>query len=131
MPKNIGIKTVVAGLLLLGGSVAFAQQFQDHNHLVVGVYQVRNVDKFCLLIEKGPKKLASVQLLTESGIELYGSALPKNSVKFSQKFDMTNLENGKYILRVRQGHQVISKSIELSRTLPNDLLSARTVSLVN
>ncbi|MCF0056046.1 hypothetical protein [Dyadobacter sp. CY356] len=131
MSGNIGTKSLLAGLLLLGSSVSFAQKSQYNNHLAVGMYQVKNVDKFCLLIEKGSKKSASVQLLTEKGIELYGSNLPKNSAKFSQKFDITNLENGRYILRVKQGHQVINKSIELNRTLPKDLLSARTVSLLD
>lgn len=129
--KNSGTKTVFAGLFLLASSAAFAQQTQECTHLAAGVYQVRNTEKFCLTIEKLPKTQASVQLLTEGGIELYVGNLPRKSIRFSQKFDLTNLESGKYILRVRQGQEVISKSIELDRTLPNKLHAERTVSLVN
>lgn len=129
--KNNGTKTVLAGLLLLASSAVFAQQSQECAHLAAGIYQVRNSEKFCLTIEKLPKTQASVQLLTESGIELYGGNLPRNSVRFSQKFDMTNLENGKYVLRVKQGKEVINKTIELDRVLPNRLLAERTVSFVN
>lgn len=129
--KNNGTKTVLAGLLLLASSAAFAQQPQECAHLAAGVYQVKNSEKFCLNIEKLPETQASVQLLTESGIELYVGNLPRNSVRFSQKFDMTNLESGKYVLRVKQGKEVINKTIELDRVLPNRLLAERTVSFVN
>lgn len=128
---KIGLKTMFAGLLLLGSSAAFAQQSQEGTQLGVGLYHVKNGDKFCLTVEKLPKKSASVQLLTESGIELYGGSLPRNSTKFSQKFDLTDLESGKYILRIRQGQEVISKSLELERTSVNEKLLDRTVSLVN
>ncbi|WP_159476345.1 hypothetical protein [Dyadobacter sp. 3J3] len=131
LSKNIGVKTVFAGLFLLGSSGVFAQQSQECAHLAAGMYQVRNSDKFCLTIEKLPKTQATVELLTEGGVALYGSSLPRKSTKFSQKFDMTNLENGRYILRIRQGQEVISKFIELDRILPSQLSSEKRISLVD
>ena len=131
MPAKTGLKTMLAGILLFGSSAAFAQQSQQGPKLAVGLYQVQNGDKFRLTVEKLPEKLASVQLLTEAGLELYGGNLPRNSTKFSQKFDLTNLESGKYILLIRQGQEMISKSIQLDRVSPGEKLLERTVSLVN
>ena len=120
MSHKSSIKALLAGAFLLAGSVSFAQPTPAPASLTVGVYPTKQADKFCLAVEKPFNTFAFVQLLAPTGEELYAAQLPKQGASFRQLFDLTELKDGTYRLRIKQGGTVIIKSIQL-RTNPPDL----------
>lgn len=122
MSHTSSFKDLLTGALLIAtlltGSVALAQTTPGAAPLAVGVYPTRQADKFCLAVEKQPNTVASVQLLTSSGQELYAASLPRNEARFHQIFDMNELQDGTYTIRIKQGSRVIVKSVQLRTTAP-------------
>ncbi|MFD2936114.1 hypothetical protein [Spirosoma flavum] len=131
MSTNSFFKSLLAGALLLAGSATFAQTSETPDQLLVGVYPTRQVNKICLAVEKQPDTHAYVQLLASTGEELYRAQLPKKGTSFNQIFDMNELEDGTYTLRVEQGKNVIVKSIHLQTTTPDPAAPARFLTLGN
>ncbi len=115
----------------LTSSVAVAQTTAEPSTLVVGVYPTKQAEKICLSVEKKPNALAFVQLLTPTGGELYSGILPKKGSSFRQFFDLNELNDGVYRLRVTQGKTIIVKSINLQTTAPDPSLSTRSLTLEN
>jgi|GEM_PF-1547826 len=135
MSNKSTLNALLTGAFLLAGSltssVAFAQTATDPAPLVVGVYPTKQADKICLSVEKQPNTLAFVQLLTPTGKELYSDTLPRKGTGFRQLFDLSELADGLYSLRVRQGETVIVKSIQLRTTAPAPKLLTRSLILGN
>lgn len=129
MLHKSSFKALLAGAFALAGSVAFAQTTKAPESLVVGVYPASQANKICLAIEKQPNTLVSVQLLGPTGDELYHDHLPKKGDRFSQVFDMNELKDGTYTLRVKQGKDVIVKLIQLHTAAPEPATPARFVTL--
>lgn len=80
-------------------------------------------------IEKQENTLTFVQFLAPSGEELYYASLPKKGTGFRQIFDLSDLKDGLYRLRIRQGDTIIVKSIQLRTTTPEPELPTRSVTL--
>ena len=120
-------KYLVAATLLLGSSVTFAQ---ESAHLAAGVYQIKEADKFRLIVEKQSESFASVQLLTKDGAELYAGHISKKTIRFRQNFDVRNLEDGRYILRIKQGNDIILRSLQLGRNSPTKVSISEPVLVV-
>lgn len=64
---------------------------------------------------------AFVQLLSQSGEELYSAALPGKGAGSSQVFDMNDLKDGTYTIRISQGNRMVVRSIKLSTSAPERL----------
>ena len=131
MSHNSSIKSLLAGALLLTGSVAFAQTTPGPAPLTVGVYPTKQVDKFCLSVEKQPNTFAFVQLLAPGGEELYRATLPQKGDKFRQVFDMNELQDGTYTVRIKQGSSVIVKHVQLRTTAPELTQPTRSLTVGN
>ena len=131
MSHKSTINALLTGALFLAGSASFAQTAQDPTSLIVGVYPTKQEGKICLAVEKKPNTTAFVQLLTPTGEELYSATLPKKDAKFRQTFDLHELTDGTYILRVKQGESLIIKSFELQTFTPNPTAPARSLTLGN
>ena len=135
MSNKSTLNALLTGALLvagsLTGSVAFAQSTTDPAPLVVGIYPTKQAEKICLSVEKQPNTLAFVQLLTPKGKELYSGTLPRKGTSFRQLFDLNELTDGLYRLRVTQGKTVIVKSIQLQTTAPEPNLPTRLLTLAN
>ena len=116
---------------LLTGSVALAQTTPGSTPLAVGVYPTKQVDKFCLAIEKQPNTMASIQLLAPTGEELYVARLPKKDARFHQIFNMNELQDGTYTIRIKQGSRVIVKSVQLRSTAPELSQPTRSLTVGN
>ena len=123
------LKGTLLVITLLTGSVSVAQTTADPAPLVVGIYPTKQVDKFCLAVEKQPNTVASVQLLTSRGEELYAASLPKKEARFHQIFNMNELQDGIYTLRIQQGSRVIIKSVQLHTTNPEPTQPIRSLTL--
>ena len=131
MLTNTFTKSLLAGALLLAGSATFAQTTGTPDQLIVGVYPTKEANKICLAVEKQPNAFAFVQLLSPAGEELYRAQLPKKGAKFNQVFDMNELQDGTYTLRVRQGKDSIVKSVQLQTTTPEPTTPVRFLTLGN
>lgn len=131
MLHNSFTKVLIAGVLTLAGSTAFAQTTETPAALVVGVYPTKQVNKVCLTVEKQPNTLVFVQLIGPTGDELYHDHLPKKGDRFSQVFDMNQLKDGLYTLRIKQGKDVIVKSIQLQTSSPAPATQERFLTVGN
>ncbi|GAB3225112.1 hypothetical protein [Spirosoma arcticum] len=133
MSHTTSFKSLLTGVLLLttslSASVTLAQTTQDPTPLTVGVYPTRQVDKFCLAVEKQPNTVASVQLMTSGGNVLYAASLPKKEARFRQIFDMNELQDGTYTIRIEQGDSVIVKSVQLRTTAPEPSQPTRSLTV--
>ncbi|MBC7570669.1 MAG: hypothetical protein H7319_13160 [Spirosoma sp.] len=131
MLHNAFTKALIAGTLLSAGSATFAQTTETPAALIVGVYPTKQANKICLAVEKQPNKLVLVQLTGPMGDELYHDHLPKKGERFSQVFDMNELNDGTYTLRIKQGKDIIVKSIRLQTTAPDPSTPERFLTLGN
>ena len=129
MLNKSNFKSLLAGALALAGSAAFAQTTPTPDHLAVGMYQVGQANKIRVFVKKQPNTLVSVQLLGTAGQQLYQGSLPKKGDKFTQIFDMNELKDGAYTLRIKQGKEVIDKLIQLQTAAPEPATPVRFVTL--
>ena len=132
MSHTASFKSLLTNALFLTatltGTIAFAQTTQSPAPLTVGVYPTKQVDKFCLAVEKQPNAFVFVQLMAPGGQELYRATLPQKGDKFRQIFDLNELQDGTYTLRIKQGGNVIVKSIQLRKT-PERIQPTRSLSV--
>ena len=77
------------------------------------VNQSTNNSKMNILIEKNTDNNMTVILKNEKGEELYSEQIAKNSKSFHLKFDMSELEDGKYTFVFIQGDEKIVKEINI------------------
>ena len=131
MSHKSSINALLTGALLVAGSVAFAQTTTDLTPLAVGVYPTKQAEKICLSVEKQPNTLAFVQLLAPTGEELYHANLPKKGTSFRQVFNLNEMKDGIYTLRIKQGATVIMKSIYLRTNAPELTQPMRSLTLGN
>lgn len=129
MLNRSNFKSLLAGAFALAGSAAFAQTTPTPDHLAVGMYQVGQANKIRLFVEKQTNTLVTVQLLGPAGQQLYQGSLPKKGDKFTQIFDMTELGDGVYSLRITQGKEVIVKPIQLHTAAPEPVAPVRVMTL--
>ncbi len=124
-------KALLMGALALTGSAVFAQTMPDPAPLVADIYLTRQVEKFCLSIGKQANTLAFVQLLAPGGEELYSASLPRKGTSFRQLFDLNELKDGTYTIRIQQGKSVIVKSIQLQTKAPEQTIPSRMLIVGN
>ena len=122
-------KSLLAGVFALAGSAVFAQTTTTPEPLIVGVYPTNQVNKIRLAVEKQPNTFVFVQLLGPTGEELYHDHLPQKGDRFSQVFDMNELEDGTYTLRIKQGKHIIVRLIQLQTAAPEPATSGRFLTL--
>ena len=93
------------------------------------MYPAKQVNKIHLVIEKQPDAFVSVQMLAATGEELYHAHLPRKGDRFNQVFDMNQLIDGTYTLRIKQGKDIIVKQIQLQTATPEPVAPIRLVTL--
>ena len=80
----------------------------------VGIYQSVNTMKMNVMIEKSTDKDLTVVLKDKNGDILASERVSKNDKVYHAKFDMSNLEDGKYTFEFIKGNEKVTKEIELS-----------------
>lgn len=125
------INAFLTGALLLAASATFAQTTTEPAPLVVGVYPIKQEGKICLAVEKQPNTFAFVQLLAPGGEELYRATLPQKGDKFRQVFDLHELKEGTYTLRIKQGKASIVRLIQVVTATPDPTTPARHLTVGN
>ncbi len=84
----------------------------------VGMYRVINSMKVNVLIEKQQGKALDITLKNDRNEVIYSEVVAKQTGKFSKKFDLTGLSDGKYRFEISNGKEVISKEVNLETHAP-------------
>jgi uncharacterized protein YegP (UPF0339 family) len=80
----------------------------------VGIYQSINTLKMNVMIEKSADKDLVVVLKDKNGEILASERVNKNEKSYHAKFDMSELEDGKYTFEFTKGNEKIVKEVNLS-----------------
>ena len=80
----------------------------------VGIYQSVNTLKVNIMIEKEEGKALLVELKDKNGEILASERVGKNDKLYHAKFDMSELEDGKYTFVITKGDEKVVKEFELS-----------------
>ncbi|MDZ7900899.1 MAG: hypothetical protein U5N85_23090 [Arcicella sp.] len=80
----------------------------------VGIYQSINTLKMNVMIEKSTDKDLIVVLKDKNGEILASERVNKNERSYHAKFDMSELEDGKYTFEFTKGNEKVTKEVELS-----------------
>jgi uncharacterized protein YegP (UPF0339 family) len=80
----------------------------------VGIYQSVNTLKMNVMIEKSTDKDLTVVLKDKNGEILASETVNKNDKTYHAKFDMSQLEDGKYTFEFTKGNEKVTKEVQLS-----------------
>lgn len=84
----------------------------------VGMYRVINSMKVNVLIEKQDGKALDITLRNDRNEIIYSEVVGKQTNRFSKKFDLTGLSDGKYRFEISNGKELISKEVNLETHAP-------------
>ncbi len=84
----------------------------------VGMYQSVNTLKMNVMIEKSTDKNLLVILKDEKGNVLYNERVTKATKSYHAKYDLSNLEDGKYTFEFTKGDEKVVKEVNLSSEAP-------------
>lgn len=80
----------------------------------VGIYQSINTLKMNVLIEKSTDMDLTLVLKDKNGEILASERVSKNDKSYHAKFDMSQLEDGKYTFEFTKGKEKVTKEVQLS-----------------
>ena len=84
----------------------------------VGMYRVINSMKVNVLIEKQEGKSLDITLKNDRNEVIYSEVIGKKISKFSKKFDLVGLSDGKYRFEISNGKEAITKEVNLETHAP-------------
>ncbi len=84
----------------------------------VGMYRIVNSMKVSVAIEKLAGKALEISLKNDKNEIIYTEIVGKKSSKFSKKFDLTGLADGKYRFEITNGKETITKEVNLETHQP-------------
>ena len=80
----------------------------------VAIYQSINTMKMNVMIDKEAGKDLLIELKNKNGDILASERVGKNDKTYHAKFDMSELEDGKYTFVFIKGNEKVTKEVELS-----------------
>lgn len=84
----------------------------------VGMYRVINSMKVNVLVEKQEGKTLDITLKNDRNEVIYSELIGKKASKFSKKFDLVGLSDGKYRFEISNGKEIITKEVNLETHAP-------------
>ena len=84
----------------------------------VGMYRIINSMKVNVLIEKQEGKSLDITLKNDRNEVIYSEVIGKKISKFSKKFDLVGLSDGKYRFEISNGKEAITKEVNLETHAP-------------
>ena len=94
------------------------KKVEDKHTFDVGMYRVINSMKVNILIEKQQGKTLDIILKNHRNEVIYSEVVGKKSRKFSKKFDLADLSDGKYRFEISNGKEMITKEVNLETHAP-------------
>lgn len=115
-------KTIVTALLL--GSAIFANANTNPanptvKNYALSMYKINGKSHYNVAIDKSAGSQVKILLKAANNAIVYDNNISKNETQFRTKLDLSNMENGKYLLIVTDGTNVESKEIEVANSSKN------------
>lgn len=100
------------------------------SRLETAVFPAADPMKLWVVLEKeDPTANVRIELLDASNQTLHKQTLGRNQNKVRQRFDLTDMPDGRYTLRISDGHTVQERVFKLSSPGLREQLPARLVTL--
>jgi hypothetical protein len=114
------ISSVLVALAVSASTVTFANSDNEKEAgtYQVGLYPSAQNAKVNVMVAKEKGSLLSVQLLDGSGAVLVTQQLDKNETTTRTRFDLSQLQDGKYKVVVTDGASKIVKEVNLQTKTP-------------
>ena len=87
----------------------------------VGIYQSINTLSMNVMIEKSGNNDLVIVLRNEQGTALCKNVVKKNTKSYHGKYDMTDLQDGKYTFEFIKGDEKITKEVNLQTNPPKEV----------
>lgn len=84
----------------------------------ISLYRVQQSTTVCLSMEKLAGQKVSVRLLNVSGEEMHAEIVGRLTRKYARRFDLSQVKDGAYTIEVRNGEEVMRKSLRLTTNVP-------------
>jgi hypothetical protein len=84
----------------------------------VGMYRITNSMKVNVMIEKLKGNTVEISLKNDKNETIYTEYVGKKLSKFSKKFDLAGLTDGKYRFEITNGKEKITKEVNLETRQP-------------
>jgi hypothetical protein len=122
--KNIAI-ALVAGIFTFSTVLAtepMETKLDANKSFDVGMYRIVNSMKVNVAVEKLKGNIVEITLKNDKNEVIYTEFIGKKLVKFSKKFDLTGLVDGKYRFEITNGKETITKevNVETHQPIPAD-----------
>jgi len=104
--------------------------FEEKPLLEAAVFPAADPMKLWVLIEKeDPTAFVKIELLNASNQTLHKQTLGRHQNKVRQRFDLSDMPDGRYTVRISDGHTVQERVFKLSSPGLQEQLPARSVTL--
>jgi hypothetical protein len=132
------MKTLVKTFAIAVLSVmSFVSNASDNNEptgsikkpFAVGMYQTANTLQMNVLIEKTTSKDLYVSLKDEAGNVLHKERVGKKGTVYHGKFDLSELQDGKYSFEITDGDTKVVKNVNIGTTKPEPVTNERFISM--
>jgi hypothetical protein len=118
--KNFAM-ALVAGVFTFSTVLAtepIATKLDANKTFEVGMYRIVNSMKVNVAVEKLKGNTVEITLKNDKNETIYTEFIGKKLVKFSKKFDLTGLADGKYRFEITNGKETITKEVDLETHQP-------------
>jgi hypothetical protein len=118
--KNFAI-ALVAGIFTFSTVLAaepIESKLEANKTFDVGMYRIVNSMKVNVSIEKLKGNTVEVRLKNDKNETIYTEFIGKKLLKFSKKFDLTGLVDGKYRFEITNGKETITKEVNVETHQP-------------
>ena len=93
----------------------------------VGMYRIQNTMNMNLILYKEAGEVVTVRLKNQKGEVLHQEVLGKKTRKYARPFNFSDTQDGRYVLEISNGEEMVWKDIKLST---QDIVEAPTRTLV-
>lgn len=118
--KNFAI-ALVAGIFTFSTVLAtepIDTKLEANKSFDVGMYRIVNSMKVNVAVEKLKGKTVEITLKNDKNEIIYTEFIGKKLVKFSKKFDLAGLADGKYRFVITNGKETITKEVNVETRQP-------------
>lgn len=97
---------------------AAARQKAEHKTFDISLYRVQHSMTVCLSVEKEAGNKTIIRLLNQRGEALHTEVVGRLAQKYSRRFDLSGVADGVYTIEVRNGQEVMHRSVSLTTEVP-------------
>lgn len=128
-------RTIAVIICLLTCQLVSAKQLstvtqdQYYEPIRVGMYRVKNTLSMNVLVEKDAGLRVHIRLLDSSGKVLHQEFVGRGVQRIAQKFDFSQVSDGKYVIEIGNDEEKVTKNISLATTEIAEIAGRKLVAL--